>query len=152
MLAIIIMSVLLNCQYLDSLLVPFPQIPGNYLNRTEHYIEIRKYDLILKVDTLLYNNKIIAKPDSGYYSNIYEMFKEKYIIVIPTTEDTKYLSTIYELPKNEIKIIALNDLDKVYEVNLEGMQLVDIDLKKGLVYAKNRDTDKTFELKIKRIK
>ena len=152
MIVLIIMSVLINWQSSERLLVPFPEIQGNYVNIEKDYIEIRKYDFILNIDTLIYKDEVIMQPDSGMFSLLYEMFKEKYIVIAPFPEDKWYVDVIYELPKHEIKIIALNDLDKIYEVNIEGKDLIDIDLEKGIVCVKDPETGESKEIEVTRIK
>lgn len=136
---------------LDSTLLPFPNIKGNHYNESNHYVEIRKYQLILKVDTLLFNNKIINKPDFGYF-NIYEMFKEKFIIATPEDDETKYSSIGYALSKNYIKIISLDDLEKVYEANIEEKFIVDIDIENMWIDAYDPCKKEILKYKLKRIR
>ncbi|NLT51494.1 MAG: hypothetical protein GXX85_11305 [Ignavibacteria bacterium] len=167
MLCSIFLSLFLNYQNLDSAYIQVNSAEGrlryvrgiedttlsiytNYIQNKKNEERIRGYNITKNID-LYHNGKIIVKPDSGYF-NLYEIFKDRYIIVTPQSNELWFSSLGYGWAKNEIRIVALDDLEKVYEVNIEEKFIIDIDIDNMCIEAYDPAKNEILKYKLKRIK
>ena len=118
-------------------LIPIYKVESCYYDTIENKLIIPKYNLKRDNNNILYfDDNIIFEPKEYFNHFYYEIFKEQYII-ITLIYDT--LSSLRLPIKNLIRIISLSDVNKIYEANLQGSFLKDINIEKQIVYVENID-------------
>ncbi|OUS03609.1 hypothetical protein A9Q86_01480 [Flavobacteriales bacterium 33_180_T64] len=102
-------------------------IEGSYTDTINESLVIPKYNL--KRDykgNLFQNDKIIFSRNDKFEYCIYELFKDRYLVITALSKKNFTSNLSYMLPKKEIIVIDSMNWEEIHEVNIENNFIYDI--------------------------
>lgn len=128
---------------------PISNIEGSYIDSINSSLVIPKYNLKkdLKGD-LIQNNKIIFSKNDKFEYCIYEIFKDRFLIITALSKKNFNSNYSYMLPKKNIIVIDTMKWEEKHEINIDNKFIYDIYYdESGILILQALEKIHNFELK-----